>query len=169
MVNAKKELLGLLKRVNDSIKCASIRCGEEYSKDRTSIDLKEGYSPTESKEFFHRLDFEYDNGFGGQHVYGTIWLMKENTWLERGEYDGSEWWEYKECPIIPDHLKRMKERNFSTSPKSILSRMDPCQPSGPDVTRDIEDDAAALRELDRECPVGSGRETYFVPSRSAAP
>jgi hypothetical protein len=153
-MNAKKELLGLLKSVSDSIKCASIRFERRpwnhgYSEDRT-IDLKEGYSPTESKEFFHRLDFEYDNGFGGQELFGTIWLMKENTWLERGEYDGSEWWAYKECPKIPDHLKRMKERNFSTSPKSILSRMDPCQPSGPDVTRDIEDDADELaRKRDR--------------------
>ena len=35
----------------------------------------------------------------------AIWLMEEGTWIERGEYDGSEWWEYRECPSIPDELK----------------------------------------------------------------
>jgi len=40
------------------------------------------------------LDREYDDGFGGQELDGTI-VFKDGTWLERGEYDGSEWWEYK--------------------------------------------------------------------------
>ena len=111
MANAKEELLGILERVNGSIKCATINCGishwynDEYVEDRKSIDLREGYHIGEYEEFLHRLDFEYDNGYGGQQVYGTVWLKEENTWLERGEYDGSEWWEYKKCPQVPDELK----------------------------------------------------------------
>jgi hypothetical protein len=46
------------------------------------------------------LDFEYDNGYGGQELYGTVWLVDE-TWLSRGEYDGSEWWEHNVLPVIP--------------------------------------------------------------------
>ena len=45
------------------------------------------------------MNFEYDNGFGGQELYGTIWL-KDGTWCTRGEYDGSEWWEHHERPDI---------------------------------------------------------------------
>ena len=25
-------------------------------------------------------------------------VFKDRTWLERWEYDWSEWWEYKKCP-----------------------------------------------------------------------
>ena len=45
----------------------------------------------------------YDNSYGGQELFGMIW-MKNGDWLERGEYDGSEWWEYKTCPEIPAEL-----------------------------------------------------------------
>jgi hypothetical protein len=47
-----------------------------------------------------KLDFEYDSGFGGQELYGFIWYT-DGTWSERGEYDGSEWWEHKQCPALP--------------------------------------------------------------------
>lgn len=47
------------------------------------------------------LDFDYNNGYGGQELFGNIWYA-DGTWSERGEYDGSEWWEYKKCPDIPD-------------------------------------------------------------------
>jgi hypothetical protein len=47
-----------------------------------------------------KLDFEYDNGYGGQELTGAIWYT-DGTWSERGEYDGSEWWEHKERPPLP--------------------------------------------------------------------
>ena len=111
MQNAKEELLSHLERNKCTIKCATINCGishwynDEYVEDRKSIDLREGHSIGEYEEFLHRLDFQYDNGYGGQQVYGLVWLKEESTWRERGEYDGSEWWEYKKCPKIPDELK----------------------------------------------------------------
>ena len=41
-------------------------------------------------------------------VFGTIW-MKAGTWFDRGEYDGSEWWEFQKCPNMPNEfLKREK-------------------------------------------------------------
>mgnify|MGYP000630626643 CR=1 FL=1 len=51
------------------------------------------------------LDFEYDSGYGGQNLFGTIWY-EDGTWSERGEYDGSEWWEHRERPQIPEELDR---------------------------------------------------------------
>jgi hypothetical protein len=61
--------------------------------DTDSQKIIEGTPP----DVLAKLDFEYDNGFGGQSLYGYIW-DKDGTWSERGEYDGSEWWEHKERP-----------------------------------------------------------------------
>jgi len=47
------------------------------------------------------LNFIYDNGYGGQELFGTIWYT-DGTWSERGEYDGSEWWVYHKCPPLPE-------------------------------------------------------------------
>jgi hypothetical protein len=118
MTNAKQELLrhlaGLqvMKGRFIPIKCALIRTERNsYWDDNDNyvqpapILLKEDYSADEYTEFLNKLNFEYDDGYGGQELYGTIWLMEENTWYERGEYDGSEWWEYKECPKVPNELK----------------------------------------------------------------
>jgi hypothetical protein len=110
MANAKQELLGKLERVGGVIKCATIRRGQHYWHDEETQNmldknLKEGYTPAEYEEFLDRLDFEYDSGYGGQELFGTVWLIEEGAWLERGEYDGSEWWEYRKCPQIPGDLK----------------------------------------------------------------
>jgi len=43
------------------------------------------------------LDFDYNDGFGGQELYGYIWY-KDGTWSDRGEYDGSEWWQHQTRP-----------------------------------------------------------------------
>ena len=42
--------------------------------------------------FIKKLDVEYDDGYGTQELFGTIWLT-DGTWMDRGEYDGSEWWQ----------------------------------------------------------------------------
>ena len=111
MANAKQELLGMLERVGGVIKCATIKRDGGYWDDddiytsSPAILLKEGYTLAEYEEFLEKLNFEYDNGYGGQILHGTVWLMEEGAWLIRGEYDGSEWWEYKKCPQIPDNLK----------------------------------------------------------------
>lgn len=49
------------------------------------------------------LDIEYDNGYGGQELFGRVWLTND-AWLERGEYDGSEWWNVKTFPNIHKEL-----------------------------------------------------------------
>jgi hypothetical protein len=52
------------------------------------------------------LDFNYDAGYGSQQLDGLV-LFNDNTWLERHEYDGSEWWEYKRCPTVDEVLSFM--------------------------------------------------------------
>lgn len=31
--------------------------------------------------------------------------MKDGSWFERAEYDGSEWWRYIQSPIKPQNFK----------------------------------------------------------------
>ena len=125
MANAKEELLEHLmhlrkKNKSGSIKCATIKRDAGYWDDNDNyvspapILLREGYTPAEYEAFLNQLDFKYDSGYGGQELYGTVWLIEEGTWFERGEYDGSEWWEYKECPQVPDELKREDNHYMST-------------------------------------------------------
>ena len=52
-------------------------------------------------EFAVSADFEYSAGFGGNEIDLNLKVVGFNWWLERGEYDGSEWWEYKSYPIKP--------------------------------------------------------------------
>ena len=52
------------------------------------------------------LDFDYDSGYGTQELEGTIWYA-DGTWSERREYDGYEWWEYRECPPLPKHFPEL--------------------------------------------------------------
>lgn len=106
-MNAKRELhkhLDSIPKPWYTIRCVEIIIEDEFS-DRVSIYLKFGYTAEEFREFIDELDFDYCNGFGGQYLFGTIWY-NDGTWSERGEYDGSEWWEYKAVPEIPKECKR---------------------------------------------------------------
>lgn len=96
MRNAREEFEEHVKG-NSRVLCVSIFYNSE------EITLKINYSEIDYLKFLNDLDFLYDNGYGGQELYGTIWY-EDGTWSERGEYDGSEWWEYKKCPIIPNKL-----------------------------------------------------------------
>ena len=43
-------------------------------------------------------NLNYDNGYGGVEIDEYLVVVGDNWWLERHEYDGAEWWEYKEKP-----------------------------------------------------------------------
>ena len=112
--NAKKELIT---HVNGrEILCAHIRFGEELDDDNelNKMDihiLTTGNTKEDLEIFLNGLDKDYDSGYGGQELFGTIWY-KDGTWSTRGEYDGSEWWENHICPEIPKELVRLdKERS----------------------------------------------------------
>jgi hypothetical protein len=59
------------------------------------------YSGRNLQDALNHTHFEYHSGFGSQYLFGTIWYA-DGTWSSRGEYDGSEWWEYNKCPPIPE-------------------------------------------------------------------
>lgn len=49
-------------------------------------------------EFRELADFRYDGGFGNPEINLALKVVGKDWWLERGEYDGSEWWEFKTMP-----------------------------------------------------------------------
>ncbi len=105
-MNARKELLEEVKDANSTIKCAELEnvCFFSDTKGKKFL-LKEGYSDEDLRRFYEEIDFEYDAGYGSQELGGTVWF-KDGTWLERGEYDGAEWWDHMKLPEIPTYLKK---------------------------------------------------------------
>lgn len=88
MINAKKEILTEIG--NKEVELIRIVFGKSYQPQKTI----EG-----GAEIISLLDFDYCCGYGSQELFGYIWY-KDGTWSERGEYDGSEWWEHKERPEL---------------------------------------------------------------------
>ena len=109
-MNAKKELLDFLERNGLQIKCAQIYFNDDtiwrdklndYEKEY--INLPINYSIFDKETFLKKLDREYDSGWGGPNLFGIVWCTDE-TWVSRGEYDGSEWWTHNKMPDTPEEL-----------------------------------------------------------------
>ena len=56
------------------------------------------------KEFLEHANVEYNDGFGSEEINTDLILVGKDFWLERHEYDGSEWWEYKSMPNVNDFI-----------------------------------------------------------------
>ena len=100
-MNAKEEFLEITKGLE--VKCVEIKL---YNNERvsTKATLAVNYTQDEYDKFLEDIDKEYDSGYGLQELYGTIWL-KNGDWIDRYEYDGSERWELRTAPTIPDYLQ----------------------------------------------------------------
>ena len=54
-------------------------------------------------EFLVLANVEYDSGYGGQEVASDLIIkFRDGSWMERGEYDGSEWWNYQTSPEVSE-------------------------------------------------------------------
>jgi len=53
-------------------------------------------------------DIEYDDGYGGAEIAQDLLVVGSDFWLERHEYDGSEWWEFKQMPKEPEKVHNFK-------------------------------------------------------------
>ena len=51
-------------------------------------------------QFWELANKMYDSGYGGNEVAIDLKVVGKDFWLERHEYDGEEWWEYKEIPNL---------------------------------------------------------------------
>lgn len=80
----------------DKVVWAIIECFD------TKIILKSTRTLEDEEKFLKTLQgIEYDAGYGLQQLFGVV-VFKDGSWLSRGEYDGSEWWEHNKCPKEPD-------------------------------------------------------------------
>lgn len=52
----------------------------------------------------------YDSGYGTQEVAPDLIIaFKDHTWIQREEYDGSEWWEYYRYPLMPLRIESVNK------------------------------------------------------------
>ena len=66
--------------------------------------LEQGYTDEDEQKFWNDIrSYDYDNGYGEQYVFGFI-VFTDGTWLERMEYDGSEWWALRRAPKFTDYV-----------------------------------------------------------------
>ena len=97
MTNCYDELIETLEYINKTvgdIKWFIIKKEINYGKNDIVIE----FNQSNVNEKLEKLKtIEYDSGYGGQELFGCV-VFNDNTWLTRGEYDGSEWWEYQTCP-----------------------------------------------------------------------
>ena len=92
--------------------CKEIEDGlNEVFEDKSEIawiGSRNGAYAMGADEFFDRFKgLEYDSGFGGQEVADDlVVVLNDGSWLERREYDGSEWFEYFNQPKLTLRPKR---------------------------------------------------------------
>jgi len=98
MANAKQELNKILDKfdLKSKFKNAVVEGRNKYDRDYLYLNKKEF---DDLDKLLDYLDFEYNEGYGGQELYGIV-VFVDGSWLERGEYDGAEWWEYKKTPSV---------------------------------------------------------------------
>ena len=93
-LNAKKEFLDIIK--NYKLIASEI---QYYDIDGVVYDikLKPLFSKNDYNDFLESLNHNYDNGYGGQNLYGVI-FCEDGAWMQRYEYDGSECWSIYQYP-----------------------------------------------------------------------
>lgn len=109
-MNARDEFIAHAMRSDmPVIKCALLQDCDDDFEEITGLKytLPVSYTKEQLADFLGQLNFEYDAGYGGQELYGTIWYQ-DGTYSQRGEYDGKEWWEHCKCPEIPEELRVLK-------------------------------------------------------------
>jgi hypothetical protein len=93
-MNVKRELLKKL------AECKNSFANVKFARIETctiKLILKEDYTHDELAFFLDNLDFEYNEDYGSQELQGFV-VFKDNSWLERYNYDGKEEWVFKKCP-----------------------------------------------------------------------
>lgn len=97
--NAKNEFLSITN--NYKVIAVNISFGYFNHDQDNGFKLKPLYTQDEYNELLKFLDREYDAGYGGQELYGVIYC-EDGVWMQRGEYDGSEWWDTFKYPELRD-------------------------------------------------------------------
>jgi hypothetical protein len=88
---------------------------------KTSRDIifigseRSGYSCS-WEEYIVLANIEYDSGYGGAEIASDLILVfNDGSRLYRGEYDGSEWWDFMAIFKAPEEkhtIKRVKRTSY---------------------------------------------------------
>ena len=115
-INAKEEFLRIVayyKVIAAVISFGDYSWEEEGS---TRFILKPLYTKKDYEKFLKFLDHEYNNGYGGQNLFGTIYC-EDGVWIDRGEYDGSEWWKIHKYPDLRETFDESDVIKYERSKK----------------------------------------------------
>ena len=81
-------------------------------KDVLWVGSSDGSEAITWEEFEKMADFDHDAGYGAAEIRMDLVVVGKDWWLERYEYDGSEWWVYKKQPkLLKNHkvLNKLRE------------------------------------------------------------
>ena len=96
------KMTNLLKETEEAI----IESGHTWE-DVVFIGSESGYECTVD-EFRELANFEYDQGFGASHIAtDLVVVFKDGQTMTRGEYDGSEWWQFSKPFKHPLETKKI--------------------------------------------------------------
>ena len=112
MPNFKEETLSVLENRNKSIEDIRwIGCG---------------CFKIEPEEFWKLANRQYDNGYGRCEIPLDLLIVGDNWWMERREYDGAEWWEFREQLAEPEktqHINTLFLKSDTNYDKELLCEL----------------------------------------------
>ena len=84
---------------------------KEHDKTFEGVRFIQGRDFKITKENFEKVakKTNYDSGYGYANVATDLVVVGSNWWLERGEYDGAEWWDYKESPKQVNEVREISQ------------------------------------------------------------
>jgi len=97
-INAKKEFIDITRKYK--LIAADITFGNKWDNNYT-FKLKPLHTDDDYKRLLDFLDRKYDNDYGSQELFGTIYC-EDGVWINRVEYDGSEWWVINKYPNLSE-------------------------------------------------------------------
>lgn len=97
MANLLQETINILKENNKSSEDVLFVIDEDSNKKNTWEWFEE-----------NSKDIEYSEEYGHEEINMCLKVVGKNFWLERGSYDGSEWWEFKSIPQEPEEVGELR-------------------------------------------------------------
>lgn len=100
---------------------------KEHGKTFDGVRFIQGDDFKITKENFEQVakKTNYDSGYGAAHVATDLVVVGKNWWLERGEYDGAEWWNYKESPKQVNEVREISQLSGKLWP--TLEELNSCK------------------------------------------
>lgn len=102
MQNLYNELVEILtkncKTIKD-IKFISVDRGKFWESDYIEIDIDNFLEVAK--------DTNYDDGYGSVEIPISLKIVGDDWWIERYQYDGSEWFTFKTKPIRPSKIEHI--------------------------------------------------------------